>query len=82
MRGRRAAAIDAPARAETEAALMESQAQNRTTCLLAGKTDCLGKGCARCGWNSREAERRKRLPLWKNDKKLWEKKVGRVEPGV
>ena len=32
--------------------------------------------CALCGWRADEAERRRRLPLFRNSKGLWQKRVG------
>ena len=46
-------------------------------CLLGDKTICEGRGCATCGFERREAQRRSRLPLWRNSKGLWKKHVGR-----
>ena len=36
--------------------------------------------CRHCGWRAGEIERRKRLPMFRNDKGLWEKKVGVKTP--
>ena len=36
--------------------------------------------CRKCGWRAAEVERRKSLPMFRNDKGLWEKKVGVKAP--
>ena len=55
-----------------------AQAAGGINCRLGGPRDCIG-GCGSCGWNAREAQRRARLPLWRNDKGLWQKRVGRAK---
>lgn len=41
------------------------------TCDYANSTSCV-----RCGWYEREANRRKTLPLWRDVRGLWRKRVG------
>lgn len=50
--------------------------QQAAACTLPGHCD-FPKGCESCGWNKNEAERRERLPLWKNNKGLWQRRIGR-----
>ena len=52
-----------------------AQDAGRISCQLGAARDCIG-GCGSCGWNAREAQRRARLPLWRNEKGLWQKRVG------
>lgn len=46
-------------------------------CGLDKWTVCETRDCRTCGWNAAEAKRRKRLPLHRNGKGLWEKHVGK-----
>ena len=49
-------------------------------CTLGDARSCECSGyrdvCRRCGWRAGEIERRKRLPMFRTDTGMWEKKVG------
>ena len=53
-------------------------------CTLGKAWPCTVSGnpspCRSFGWRAGEIERRKRLPMFRNDKGLWEKKVGVKTP--
>lgn len=49
-----------------------------SACMLGKGLDCAGRVCVACGWYTREAQRRKRLPLWRNAKGLWQKRIGKA----
>ena len=53
-------------------------------CTLGDARACESNGyggvCRHCGWRAGEVERRKQLPMFRNDKGLWEKKVGVKTP--
>lgn len=48
-------------------------------CTLGKENVCEALNCKRCGWQADEAARRKRLPMHRNQKGLWEKRVGKRE---
>ena len=49
-------------------------------CPLGKAWPCTVRGnpspCRSCGWLASEVERRRKLPLWRNEKGLWQKRVG------
>ena len=52
-----------------------------SSCTLGEARTCIANGsqtatCEGCGWRADEAERRRRLPLFRNSKGLWQKRVG------
>ncbi len=55
--------------------LFEKIRKKQKDCLLRG-CDAVIRNCARCGWNKREAARRKRLPLVRCADGLRRKLVG------
>lgn len=52
------------------------------TCTIYGHQRCwnsggTSEGCKGCGWICAEIKRRKRLPLFRDERGLWRKHVGR-----
>lgn len=69
------------ARAETRAAERKARqnAERYGGCTLGEARTCdqaRMAACGRCGWYEREAKRRKTLPLWRDGRGLWQKRVG------
>ena len=57
---------------------LSEETRDTGRCTLGKERMCGGSKCAGCGFNSHEAARRKRLPLWRDAKtKLFCKHVGR-----